>query len=399
MTAKDLPFWHFFQQIEKELSYERWIAKYFLFIDAIFVQNVVAWEKDWHSFKNFCKVLLLQDHRHEDRFLQLLDEAIAAEKVRMHNYFQQAASKAEPGIKEHKEKKSEKEPQQPEEDKEVNKHKPRISRNNSTMPEPVDSKEEKKLFYHTPAGQGINEVRAAEEKINFLFTDEYFPVTRRQMIKGWQFLRYKEKSGLRDEIDIKATINKVARDGLFLEPVFRTDVRNREDVLIIYADCQGSMAPFHELTNRLVATARGEGGHPKAKVYYFQNCPLAYVYESSNFGKPVKLKESLLKANRNTTMAVVISDAGAARGNADEVRKEARLEKTKKFLAELNQRCNHTVWLNPMPAHRWNNTAAELISEEVFLMVPVLDGDSYNFQDTFRTILKQYVKKTKIVVR
>lgn len=216
------------------------------------------------------------------------------------------------------------------------------------------------------------------------------------MIKGWQFLRQKERSNAADGIDVQATIQKIAREGLFFEPAFKSGVRNREDAVIIFADCRGSMAPFHELTNRLIQTARGPGGHPKAQVFYFQNFPIGYVYKGPNLDKPVKLKEALIKANRNLTLAIVISDAGAARGNNEPKRNSARLEMTKKFLAELDKSCAHTIWLNPMPSHRWKDTAAALIRKEVFLMTPIFDSATYNFQDTFRTILKQNLKNIKL---
>jgi uncharacterized protein with von Willebrand factor type A (vWA) domain len=208
------------------------------------------------------------------------------------------------------------------------------------------------------------------------------------MIKGWQFLRLKEKNNRPENIDIEATIEQIAKDGMFIEPQYLHGFQNRLDTLIIFADYRGSMTPFHELTNRLIQTARSEGGHPRAPVFYFQNYPIGYVYRQPNLTMPVKLKEALVTANRNFTLAIVISDAGAARGNTDKNRVDSRIQITCDFLDDLSSYCAHTIWLNPMPTHRWKDTAAILPKDKLTLMAPILDHETYNFQDTLRTILK-----------
>ena len=148
------------------------------------------------------------------------------------------------------------------------------------------------------------------------------------------------------------------------------------------------MMPFHELTERLIATARSEGGHPRAPVFYYQNYPTGYVYSKPNFSDPVKVGEALVKANRNSTIAVVISDGGAARGNTDLTPIKKREEMTEAFLQMLRDTCAHVIWLNPMPEHRWKNTSAELISKHVYKMKAIMDNEGSSFQDMLRTILR-----------
>lgn len=394
MNLQDLPFWHFFQQLEKELSYERWIDKYRLFLDAIFLNEVVCYDNDWAAFRQFCKTLYLQNEADEIRFDQLLNEAIIREKdffeIALRNTIRNTDN-VQPVENEgiisntHEKIKKKEDPIIKEDINDTNE-----------ISEPENSSNQQSMYYNPPEVEHEKDYKGLTKKqINFLLTDEYFPITRRQMIKGWQFLRHKEKSRSEEGIDLKATIQKIAKEGLFLEPEFGKGLRNRDDTVVIFADCRGSMAPFHELTNRLIQTARGEGGHPKVQVFYFQNFPVSYVYKGQNLDGPIKLKEALSKANKNLTLAIIISDAGAARGNTNTERNLARLKVTEIFLNELGNSCAHTIWLNPMPSHRWKNTAAALIKDKVFLMAPIFDHASYNFQDTFRTIIKQNLKNIK----
>ncbi len=393
-----LPLWHFFHDIEKFLSYERWIDKYRLFLRALLESNTISYDKDWNHLKQFVKILYLQDIRDEIRFDELLNAAINREQELLETFFQvRKQSTALPETKQEEQKQEKKEANSNESIKPVEtKTKEEILPDEKLMDEPPDTTGSAKKYYQPPVIKPELTEPFTPALLNYLHTDEYFSVTRRQMIKGWQFLRHKEKSRRPENIDIESTILKIAKDGLFTEPQYLYGYQNRLDTLIIFADYRGSMTPFHELTNRLIQTARSEGGHPRAPVFYFQNYPVGYVYRQPNLTRPVKVKEALLTANRNFTLAIVISDAGAARGNSDPERITSRIEITKHFLEDLNKYCAHTIWLNPMPAHRWKGTAAAEIKDKVMLMAPILDHDIYSFQDTLRTILKQNQKFQKI---
>lgn len=394
MNAERLIFWHFFHRIEKELSYERWIEKYKIFSWAL-MSGQVPFDEDFTAFKRFCKILYLQDVRDEQKFESILDWAIETEKGALATLFAQKQkevpvqadddhlpedSATQPGADPAKNKASD--PQKQEAghnsgDQDDQKQKSQSEKHNRYFhPELMDEDEE-------------NPEHTKNRIERYVHSDEYFSITRRQMAKGWQYLRRKEKRGFERLIDIESTIARIARDGLFLEPVFRQGQSNREDTLLIYADCRGSMTPFHEFTRRLIATARSEGGHPKAPVYYFQNYPNGYVFEHPNLNNPVKVKESLLKANKLATIAVIISDAGAARGSKDPERHELRSNMIQVFLDYLNESTAHVIWLNPVPQHRWANTAAAIIEKKIAVMSPVFDRDGSEFPNSIRLLLRQ----------
>ncbi len=396
MKNNRLLFWHFFQAIDRSLSYERWIDKYRLFLQTL-EGGYIPYDEELCAFKQFCRVLYLQDIRDEARFNQLLNIAIEKER----DLLLQALNDARPAQEKTAAPRDSPTPPPPAPPQEEDDDRPAsapdieddmmddyLKEDEAVQPEP------KTWYYKTPLLYKDIENVQDEKRFTaptFLHTDEYFSVTRRTMVKGWQFLRNKESSISTQEIDVPATTFKIAQQGLFLEPVYQPGVRNREDTLIILADVRGSMTPFHELTNRLIYTARHEGGHPRAPVYYFQNCPLGYVYRKPNLAEPVKIKEALLKANRNVTIAIVISDAGAARGNTNPTRIAERTQQTKHFLDFLHSTCAQVIWLNPVPKHRWEQTAADSIQHEVLHMASVFEQDVYNFQDILRTIFKQKV--------
>lgn len=393
-----LIFWSFFKRIEAELSYERWIDKYLLF-EATVMGHHLPYDDDWTAFRRFCKALYLQNQNDEVKFDQILTEAIEEEK----KYFLSLLVEEKIAIA----------PETPSTPQEGT---PAASKNNELPPDTSKNKgqtdgpktdatnnqTETIPYYFNPQlredfmpaheATGIN--TALYPSSNFLFTDEYFPVTRRQMSKAWQYLRRKEPKGWSDKIDIVATIKDTAQHGMFLQPIFHRGMENKKDTLIIFADCRGSMTPFAEYTQRLIHSAKHDGGHSRAPVYYFQNYPLGVLYQQPNLSEPVKISEALAHTNPQSTIAIIISDAGAARGYDEDnlgKRNKVRLGLIETFLLQLNEKVAHIVWLNPIPKHRWHESAANDINTKnlVSVMAPVFDENYFDFQGIINLLLKQ----------
>jgi uncharacterized protein len=391
-TPERLPFWHFFHRIERELSYERWVDKYRLLHQALLRHDgLIQWDNapegdPWAGFKRFCKILYLQDHRDEARFMAILEESIALEEKTMRDVFS-LANATTPNTGETAAQTGE-------------------TTDNATAPSPegatgnIDPKKPKDktkttkkepaadetLYFHPILGDSVPTSAPTPDRIDaFLHTDEYFPVTRRQMGVAWQYLRRKESGRIINEVDIEATVKNVSKEGIFLEPTYRRAIENRSDNLIFFADVRGSMTPFNEFTRRLIHSARTEGGHDKAGVYYFQNYPAGFVYRKPNLSDPMKLSTTLQKTNKNATMAIIISDACAAQ--PDKAPSDF-VAHTDKFLNALYERVAHIIWLNPMPRHRWAGTPAAIIEQKVTVMAPVFDEAIINFPNTIRLLLK-----------
>ncbi|MCD8538766.1 MAG: hypothetical protein LRY55_02655 [Leadbetterella sp.] len=124
------------------------------------------------------------------------------------------------------------------------------------------------------------------------------------------------------------------------------------------------MVPFHELTDRLIISARNYGGHKELLTYYFRNSPAGYLYKRKNLTLPVKTKEVTAVLNKSYTTAIIISDAGFARAYGSDERFESRKQSAIPFLELLKDCCAHTIWLNPMPENRWEKKhVADLTNE------------------------------------
>jgi uncharacterized protein len=195
----------------------------------------------------------------------------------------------------------------------------------------------------------------------FIRSDEYFPVTRRQMKQSWRYLRRPiTESGSSLELDVPATINEVSRTGGLLQPIWLPRQKNRTELLLLI-DHGGSMVPFHGLSRRLAETALHGGRLNTAGTYYFHNCPTTYLYSTPTYQGARSIKDVLDSLRDERTAILIFSDAGAARRGFS----QTRLDVTKIFLDQLTKHFRYIAWLNPTPRSRWASTTAGIIQEQV----------------------------------
>lgn len=192
--------------------------------------------------------------------------------------------------------------------------------------------------------------------------EELYPISLREMQQSWRHLRRMVREGPPTELDVDETVRRIMRQGLLLEPVMVPPRINRSRLLLL-VDRDGSMAPFHQLSQRLVQTALRGGRVRHTRVFSFHNCPLThlYTYERPPRAEPL---ETALRPLPPGAVALIVSDAGAARGQVN----PERVEQTAAFLARLRGRVARIAWLNPVPRgghgepDRWNSSSAGLIA-------------------------------------
>ena len=189
--------------------------------------------------------------------------------------------------------------------------------------------------------------------------EAYWPVSRRSMIYAWQYLRRNVADGPADVLDVDATIERAARQGFYVEPVFRRRTTNKAQLLLL-VDQGGSMVPFHRFTRDLVDTACRESSLEKVEVFYFHNVPPATVRRDPHLTDPVSW-DQIVGACTADTSVLLVSDAGAARG----YRRLDRIRATTECLGQLKQRTTLLAWLNPMPNTRWPSSSAQIIAHLV----------------------------------
>ena len=190
------------------------------------------------------------------------------------------------------------------------------------------------------------------------------PISRRDMAEAWRNLRLPQRVGTPEELDVEATIKHLSRHGFMLHPVLRPRRRNQA-CLVVLVDQQGSMAPFELLIGALKESIERSGLLGKTSFYYFHDCPEGFLYEQPNFTVARPL-EKVLEERAKGNSVLIVSDAGAARGDYDEM----RVTETREFLKILRSYTYLYAWLNPMPrvpCDRWQGNSAE----DIACMVPM----------------------------
>lgn len=194
----------------------------------------------------------------------------------------------------------------------------------------------------------------------FSSNTDFFPLTRRQMKQSWRYLRHSVREGPATELDIDATVEEAARQGGLLNLVFMPRYVNRTELLLLI-DQEGSMVPFHSLSQRLAETAAREGRLGNAGIYYFHNCPVRHLYRDPNHLDAEPIPNLLAQLHPTRAAVLIISDAGASRGGFN----PERVRLTQNFLSQVRLKVRQVAWLNPMPSNRWLDTTAQEISHFV----------------------------------
>ncbi|MEG4521073.1 MULTISPECIES: hypothetical protein [unclassified Microcoleus] len=211
--------------------------------------------------------------------------------------------------------------------------------------------------------------------------DQYLPVTPRQIKQSWRFLRRPVRQGTLEKLDVAATVAKICQQGILIEPVLMPRYVNRVK-LVLLVDQGGSMVPFHHLSRQLIDKAVRGGNLTQTSVYYFYNYPEKYFYTDPTRIK-AQLTTDVLESIDERAGVLIISDAGAARGNYNPV----RVEYTQKFIEQLQQSVRYHAWLNPMPNDSWQYTTAG----EIAHFVPMFEMSRQGLNAAINTLRGRYV--------
>lgn len=228
------------------------------------------------------------------------------------------------------------------------------------------SKATQEISDEIEAAQAAQQATGQERGDRFLLSSEYLPVTQRQMKRSWRYLYRPTRDGLATELDIDATVQRIGSQGVFLDPVLVPPRTNRAALLLLI-DQDGSMVPFHALSQRLVSTALRGGRLGRTGVYYFHNCPVRHLYRDPVCQTAERIPEVLNRFPTRQLSVLIFSDGGAARGGLN----RHRLQLTKTFLEDLQTQVRYVAWLNPMPRSRWPTTTAQ----EIARLVPMFEVD------------------------
>ena len=196
----------------------------------------------------------------------------------------------------------------------------------------------------------------------------YLPVTSREIKQSWRFLRRPMREGRLEELDVSGTVEDICQKGIYLEPVLMPRYANNAE-LVLLVDQGGSMVPFHHLSRQLIEKARRGGNIKNARVFYFYNYPEKYLYSDPSRLKAELVTEVLASIGEKTGV-LIVSDAGAARGNYN----PRRVGYTENFLKQLAESARYFAWLNPMPYDSWQDSTAEDVARLVLMFEMSREG-------------------------
>ncbi|BAY43398.1 VWA containing CoxE family protein [Scytonema sp. HK-05] len=240
-----------------------------------------------------------------------------------------------------------------------------------------NTSDEKKVL---EAQQKTFQAKTVKALNRFIQITEEPALTRRQMKQSWRYLRRMLREGVPTELDVEATIERISRQGVLLEPVIVPRRVNRSK-LLLFIDQDGSMMPFQNLSHQLAETAIRGGRLENTDIYYFHNCPNGYLYRDRYYQMPKTIDDVLNSLRFPHTSALVFSDAGAARGGLN----PERVEVTAQFLEQLREQVRHIAWLNPMPRYRWLGTTAGQIAR----LVPMFELSRQGFHNAISVLRGQ----------
>lgn len=164
-------------------------------------------------------------------------------------------------------------------------------------------------------------------------------------------------AGPRDQLDLDATIYQSARNGGEIDLVFRRDLLDRIEVVLLIDNGGTSMLPWVNLTRLLFSKVRDR--FKRADTYFFHNTIYGKVYKDAQRWDPLLVSE-LLKRKPDTRL-LIVGDASMApeelvydRGAIDYMAEDD--EPSIVWLQRLRDRFRHSVWLNPIPKESWRET-------------------------------------------
>ncbi|MEJ0029962.1 MAG: hypothetical protein WDO15_06170 [Bacteroidota bacterium] len=219
-------------------------------------------------------------------------------------------------------------------------------------------------------------------KVPFVFTNNYLPVSDRQLWQAWRVLKKNEKRNDTSELDIELTVKTTAKQGHFIDFSYKKKVYNRVR-LFIFIDRSESMIALQEFGRELCLSAQKseihsntesdstlmwtQAGAKAAEVtpWFFYRTPARkkgeFILEAEDEKEKRTLSDLFAGINKKNIVVLIYSDAGSLVNETE----GKRLQKTKDFLDDLSRRTAYVSWLNPAPRYRWENTNAMDLEEEV----------------------------------
>lgn len=154
------------------------------------------------------------------------------------------------------------------------------------------------------------------------------------------------------EVNIVPTIEQMAKDGGKLLHLVYQQMNTYTAKLLVLVDVGSEMVAFRKLTDNFLELIEHELDEP-LEVLYFSRVLGRNLYRNKSRTDRLPLRKLERQSAFRNVPILVISDAGAATGEAD----RDEILKTEAVLQRLKILSSRVAWLNPLPEHRWESPA------------------------------------------
>jgi hypothetical protein len=196
------------------------------------------------------------------------------------------------------------------------------------------------------------------------------PLTRSMMGEALKRLRHLKPVGPEDQVDIDATIGQTLKNGGEIEIILKRALRDKLRVVLAIDNGGWSMDPYVSVVQSIFDQARNQ--FKDLKAYFFHNTIYDVLWKDPTRYKQAYPMTDLLRQDPETRL-IIIGDASmapyelmASEGSIHVEDRSGRpsLEQLKLLAAAFK----HSLWLNPVPKHRWHLTYTIAMIRNIFQM-------------------------------
>ncbi len=199
----------------------------------------------------------------------------------------------------------------------------------------------------------------------------------RQTQMALKKLRYLQRIGTEEELDLEETIDETCRNGGEIELVFSPPRKNNSKVLLLM-DAGGSMLPYTNVMEQLFSAAHQMTHFKDFQHYYFHNCIYEQIYTDIRMNKKTSV-QALLRTLDADYKVILVGDAYMAPEELVEPGGAIYYYHNNstpgiEWLRRIEAHFKSCIWLNPIPSRNWNRPSIELVRKVFPMYELTLDG-------------------------
>ncbi len=199
----------------------------------------------------------------------------------------------------------------------------------------------------------------------------------RQTQMALKKLRYLQRLGTEEELDLDETIDQTCRNGGEIELVFAPPRKNNAKVLLLM-DAGGSMLPYTTVMEQLFSAAHQMTHFKDFQHYYFHNCIYEQIYTDMRMNKKESTR-TLLQTLDADYKVILVGDAYMAPEELTDASGAIYYYHNNstpgiEWLRRIQAHFKSCIWLNPIPERNWNRPSIELVRKVFPMYELTLDG-------------------------